>query len=161
MEESGVLAGLITQSHWFKSSHRNLLLTLTALILAQADAGSTDAGISANPLTEIYGSCPEVTFSDGGVAELAFPVKRTGSFIEELSIDAGSTSDWYSPYPRPQRVSCKLAACEARVEELDSWGRSLNLPWWAALSIGIAAAAAGATVMYEVCTRVPAICGSR
>ena len=133
-------------------------------MLMQIDGGvdDVDAGSTfANPLAEIYASCPEVEFSDGGVAELAFPVKRTGSFIDELQPDAGASSDWYMPYPRPQRNACRLAACEARVEELESWGRNLQLPWWAALSIGLAAAAAGATVMYEICTRMPVVCGGR
>lgn len=114
-----------------------------------------------NPLAGLYDGCPAVEYADGGHAEYAFPVKRTGSFIEELAPDAGATSDWYTPYPRPQRASCRLAACEERVKELDSWGRGLNLPWWAAVSIAVTAAGLAAWGTYELCVRVPVVCGGR
>ncbi|TAL42388.1 MAG: hypothetical protein EPN91_08390 [Salinibacterium sp.] len=138
------------------------MLTIALVALAQLDGGSaieSDAG-QASTLTELYGSCPEVEFADGGHAEYAFPVKRTGSFIEELPPDAGASADYVLPFPRAQRTSCRLAACEARVVELDSWGNGLQLPWWAALSIAVTSAALGVLGTYELCVHVP-ICGGR
>ena len=131
------------------------------MLLYTAAGGSLDAGVDASPLTELYGSCPEVTYADGGSAASAFPVERADNFITERPADAGAHSDWYVPYPRPQRLSCRLAACEERVVELDRWGRSLTLPWWAVLSIGAAAATLGAWGMWEVCSRLPVLCGGR
>lgn len=143
------------------------MLPLALIVLAGVDGGfvnagvDVDAGTAIDTLTAIYAACPEVEFTDGGVAPLAFPVKLTGSFIEELSADAGATSDWYTPYPRPQRTGCRLAACESRVTQMDTFTRSLTLPWWAAVSIGVSAAFLGAWGMWEVCAHVPALCGGR
>jgi len=135
--------------------------------MGQVDAGldagtvdSVDAGVI-SPLDGLYASCPAVEFADGGSAAPAIPVKRTGSFIEELPSSESAHADYLLPYPRPQRLSCKLAACEERVLELDGWGRSLNLPLWASISIAVTAAALGAWGMYEVCTRLPVLCGGR
>ena len=140
------------------------LLAAVLVTMGQVDAGSGDAGIAdagvaapSTPLSEIYAACPVI----GPDTPLAFPVKRTGSFIDELPADAGATSDFYVPYPRPQRSSCRLAACEARIAELDSYTRSIQLPWWAALSIGVLAAGFGAWGMWEVCARLPVLCGGR
>ena len=142
------------------------MLTLFILAaLSQADAGTVltvDAGTSvSNPLAGLYGSCPTTEFADGGTAELSFPAERLGPLLHPLPADAGATSDWYVPYPRPQRSSCRLAACEERVRELDTWGRGLSLPWWAAASIAISAAALAAWGTWELCSRVPVLCGGR
>ncbi len=142
------------------------LLAVVLVTIGQVDAGSlvadggvdsADAGSGSSPLSEIYAACPAI----GPDTPLAFPVHRTGSFIEELPPDAGATSDFYVPYPRPQRSSCRLAACEARVVELDSFTRSIQLPWWAALSIAVTAASLAVYGTWEVCSRVPTLCGGR
>lgn len=142
-----------------------LTLVLVAALAQGGDAGdgaggdsdAGDAGVEP-PNTNIYGSCPEVEYTDGGSAPVAFPAELDEHrVLRELLPDAGATSSWYLPYPRPQRLACKLAACEERNGEMEQWRKPTMV--WLIVSAAVSAAILAAVVTYEICSKLP-ICGS-
>lgn len=130
------------------------MLTFLALAVL-ADAGTLDAGTHTR--ATIYDSCPEVNFADGGSAPLAFPATVRDGALVPLPADAGGTSDWYMPYPRAQRVSCRIEACIERGEELERWKKPTMQ--WLVVSAAASAFLGGMALTYGVCTRWPVTCG--
>lgn len=113
-----------------------------------------DAGVSVLTPNPLFAECPEVDYADGGHAPYAFPFELHSGVLTQVSPDGGN--DWVMPFPRPQRVSCMLAACESRDEQLEVWRKPV--PAWvvfASFALGIVAAGFGA---FELCTRT-SVCG--
>lgn len=131
-----------------------------SIVSMPSDAG-TDAGIDAGvsapdagPYDGIFNECPEVDYADGGHAPYAFPVAVPFGVLTQVTPDGGN--DWYMPYPRGQRISCKLAACEERVTDYDAWAKPL--PAWAVISAAISNLGFGLLSAYEICSKFPNLC---
>lgn len=134
-----------------------LTLVAASLLAVDVDGGINDSGTSALDAGTIYSACPEVEFSDGGSAPEAFAAELHGGVLTPVVPDGGN--DWYLPYPRGQRVACKLAACEERVRDLEKYTDTWVPPSWLWITSVVSAAILGAVLVGTVCNKLPFVCG--